>query len=404
VRRLSCAAAVTAILVLTVGCAPEGVSAPSPTIGAPRPTPSLTGAPIPVPSVVPSATPPRATLPPLTDLGGLFRSVATGWRATGETAIVQQPAGIDGTVLIAVPLEGRAPGGTPLVAFGSNVGWDVRRDGSAIAVGLIAEVGSSRIAIWDARTGAVRWVTPLDPGVLQTNPIWSADGNAIFYSALRAPDDLGIFRVSADGSRPTRIKPPEGNGAQLHGLTPDGRGLVWARIQAGGTTEVLDLATGRNTSFDAATASYPARWRSTRPRALVITGACCAGGGRGTLVLWDDQGGTSRALFGSQLTPQEAVVSADWDPTGTRIVAVVYDNTISRDVSGPLMTMSAEGGERSTVSGTSGARDVRWLRAGLVYSKGIATGEGLYIVPANGGPPATIFEGDYLGIWKVIAP
>jgi hypothetical protein len=328
--------------------------------------------------------------------------MGTGWRPSGETIVIEQPAGTEAILLSAVPVGATPSAPVPLVAFGQSTGWDVRRDGSAVAIALATstELSTSRIASWDPRTGTSQWVTPEEPGVLHRTPIWSADGRSIFYTALRPPDDLGIFRIGADGSRRTRLRAPEGNGAELQGLTPDGRGLVWARIQAGGSTEVLDLTTGRNSSFDPTITSFVADWRSVQPRALVITGSCCAGRARGTLVLWDDQAGTKRALYGSDLTPQEAVTAASWDPEGARIVAVVYDTTISLDVSGPLVTMNAEGGTRSTVPGTEGALDARWLRAGIVYSDG----QKLRLVPAAGGAPVTVFQSGYVGAWKVVAP
>ncbi|MGH2378718.1 MAG: hypothetical protein ACRDGT_09595, partial [Candidatus Limnocylindria bacterium] len=318
-----------------------------------------------VPSPAPSATliPTPSPLPPLTELGGLLRPLATGWHPAGETAILQQPGGLDGSLLVAVPLDGTAPSGLPLVAFGQSVGWDVRPDGAAFAIALATGLGSSRVAIWDAQTGGTRWVSPDEPGVLHSTPVWSADGGAVYYAALRPPEGAGIFRVPAAGGRPVRIRPPEGGGAQLHGLTPDGRDLVWSRADARGSTLVLDLESGETRSFGEEL-SRPLAWRSDPPRALVVTGGCCAGR-TGTLVVWDDLGDERRAIYGSDLTPQEAVGNADWSPDGRRIVATVYDTTISSEIARPLVTMNESAGERLTIEGTEGAGFVRWVRAGI---------------------------------------
>lgn len=394
------------VAILSLGaCLPAELRAPEPT-ALPSLTPTVSPTPLVVPSPAPSATliPTPSPGPPLTDLGGLLRSLTTGWEPQGETAVLQQPGGLDGSILVAVPLDRSAPSGVPLLAFGQSAGWDVRPDGSAFAIALLTGLASSRIAAWDPATGGSRWVTSDEPGVLQTTPVWSADGRSIYYSALRSADDLGIFRVGADGGGRIRIRAPEQAGTQLQRLTPDGRGLVWARVQAGASAEVLDLATGRNSSFDPTVAAISAGWREAQPRALVIAGNCCVESGRGTLYLWDDGAGTRRAIYGTELTPQEGVGSADWDVEGKRIVMSVYDTTISRDIAGPLVIMDENATGRTAIAGTEGATDVRWTSAGILYIKGTATaGAELWLV-APGGTPGVVFRGGYLASWKVVAP
>jgi Tol biopolymer transport system component len=396
---------VACLSLILAGCLPADLRAPPP---ADTPTATATASPSPVviPSPAPSMTliPTPTPGPPLTDLGGLLRSLTTGWEPKGETAVLQQPGGLDGSILVAVPLDGSAPAGVQLLAFGQSAGWEVRPDGSAFAIALLTGPGSSRIASFDPRTGASRWVTADEPGVLQTTPVWSADGRSIYYAALRSAEDLGIFRIGADGRGRVRIRAPEQAGAQLQRLTPDGRGLVWARVQAGNSAEVLDLATGRNSSFDPTLAATSGGWREAEPRALVVAGNCCVESGRGTLYLWDDKAGTRRAIYGTELTPQEGVGSADWDPDGKRIVVSVYDTTISRDVAGPLVVMDENASGRTAIAGTEGATDVRWRSSGILYIKGTATaGAELWLVP-SGGPPGMLFRGGYLGAWKVVAP
>lgn len=386
-------------------CLPAELRAPEPT-SAPSPTATASQTPFVIPSPAPSATlvPTPSPGPPLTDLGGLLRSLATDWEPRGETAILQQPGGLDGSILVAVPLDGSASSGVRLLAFGQSAGWDVRRDGGAFAIALLTGPGSSRIAAWDPRTGTARWVTGDEPGVLQTTPVWSAGGRSIYYSAFRSAEDLGIFRVGAEGGARVRIRAPEGSGAQLQRLTPDGRGLVWARVQAGNSAEVLDLASGRNASFDTTLAATATGWRAAQPRALVVAGNCCVAPGRGTLYLWDDQAGTRKAIYGTELTAQEGVGSADWDTEGKRIVVAVFDTTISRDVPGPLVIMDENAAGRTTIAGTDGATDVRWMNAGIVYVKGTdAAGAELWLVPPSGGP-RVLFRGGYLASWRLVAP
>jgi WD40 repeat protein len=313
--------------------------------------------------------------------------------------ILQQVAGVDGAVLTAVPLQGSEQP-VSLLAFAAGADWDVRPNGSAIAIALGRGLGTTRIATWDARTGATRWVTPDEPGVLHGSPIWSADGRSIFFSAIRPPDDLGIFRVSASGGTPSRIRAPEGFGGRLEGLTPDGRGLVWGRNQAGSSTEVFDLASGRDRSYPEGNSSG-VRWRSQQPRALLVVGRCCVGN-RGTLVVWDDLTGEQRKIYGSELTPQEAVGSADWEPDGTRIVVSVFDTTTNSTMA--LVTMDEFGRARSPLPGTEGAVDVRWLDSGIVYFKLTEAGDGDMILLPPGGGPQALLHVVYPSAWKVVAP
>jgi Tol biopolymer transport system component len=234
--------------------------------------------------------------------------------------------------------------------------------------------------------------------------VWSADGRSIYYSALRPPADLGIFRIGAEGGGRVRIRTPEENGAELRGVTPDGRGLVWSRVRAGGSAEVLDLVTGENRGFDPTLTAIAAGWRASQPRALVIAGSCCVETGRGTLYVWDDAAGTRRAIYGTELTPQEGVGSADWDPEGKRIVASVYDTTISRNVAGPLVVMDENASQRMAIAGTEGASWVRWSGSGILYIKGTPTaGAELWLVQP-GGAPGVVFRGGYLASWKLVSP
>lgn len=403
--RISAIATAAGILFISAACLPAELRAPEPTV-APSPTSTASPTPLVVPSPAPSVTlvPTPSPGPPLTDLGGLLRSLTTGWEPKGETAVLQQPGGLDASILIAVPIDGSSPSGSQLLAFGQSAGWDVRPDGSGFAIALLTGPASSRIATWDPRTGISRWVTSDEPGVLQTTPVWSADGRSIYYSALRSAEDLGIFRIGAAGGGRVRIREPEGNGAELRGLTPDGRGLVWSRVQAGGSAEILDVVTGVNRAFDPTGDGELAGWRAQQPRALVITGNCCVQSGRGTLWVWDDVAGSRRAIYGSDLTPQEGVGSADWDPKGERIVVSVFDTTISRDVSGPLVIMDENASGRTAIAGSEGATGVRWMNAGILYIKGTPTAGAELWLTSPGGPPGMIFRGGYLASWKIVAP
>ena len=276
--------------------------------------------------------------------------------------------------------------------------WQIRPDGSALVFSFITSVDSARIATADLRTGSTRWVTADEPGVRQATPVWSADGRSIYYSASRSTptsfSDIGIFRIGADGSGNARIRGPDGNGGELLGLTPDGAGLRWSRIRAGGSLDVLDLATGDDHQAHPNEAASEASWRSARPRALVVTGICCAGpvGGNGTLWLWDDVAGTTEMLLGPKSDPPVAAVAASWDPAGTRIVAVTYDRSSGFGTQSSLVTIDATGGDRKPLVGTEGAGRPLWTPGGIVFLRATAQGgtEIMLVSPA-GGPPLSLY-------------
>jgi Tol biopolymer transport system component len=76
--------------------------------------------------------------------------------------------------------------------------------------------------------------------------MWSPDGASLFYVGSGADGKTAIFRIGADGAGKKQIPGSEGFAESIRGLTPDGAGLVWSRGQAGGSVEVLDMATGVN--------------------------------------------------------------------------------------------------------------------------------------------------------------
>jgi hypothetical protein len=328
--------------------------------------------------------------------------------------VLQTSNGIDAS-LAAVSVSTPPSPATPLATFTGFATWQLRADAAALAVSLYVSADTSRIATWDLLTGALRWVTPDEPGVQVGGPVWSADGGSIYYGSSRPTTtsytDLGILRVAADGSGRTRIHGPDGNGGLPQHLTPDGRGLVWSRIQAGGSVDVLDLTTGVDRTFDPTSATSDASWRAARPRGLVLTGVCCAGpaGGSGTLHLWDDVAGSATALLGPTFTPPIAVGGADWDPSGTRIAVVAYDRANGAfPTSASIAILDPVSGVRQPVPGTDGAVQMRWLPSGIVYNTSVFGGPNdLILISPDGSGKTTLHHstGQFpAGIAQVILP
>ena len=401
-------AAALASVLLAAACSeppraqPSPSGSPSPSVAAASPSASS--------SPTAAATPTASSAPAIArdDLTFRFHPlVAPGWRPAGPTVVIETGPGIDGTALVAVPVTRPPSAATALASFGFG-SWQLRADASALAISVEVDSNTTRLASWDLRSGTTRWVTPDEPAVQVGGPVWSSDGAFIYYGAHAATPftDLGIFGVGADGHQ-TRIHGPDGTGGEPLRLTPDGRGLVWARARAGGSADVLDLGTGANRGFDPTGSAAAVSWRAARPRALVLTGNCCAGQPGGALHLWDDVAGTETPLLDPTSAPRLAVGSADWDPSGTRIAAAVYDRTAGAASGASIVVLDPATGARRLVPGTDGVVQLRWLPAGIVYSTSSSGGPSneLILVAPDGSAKVTLYRGELpFRIGQVLQP
>ena len=404
-------AIVAVVAALITGCSSSGSPAATFTLSSPTSTAAATSA---APTVAPSAsavaasTSPMATQSPT--LESLLLPLVASWRPSEPVLLVERPEGEDLT-LIAVPVAG-APA-KPLVTIhqqGFPLGYDLRDDGSMLAVAIPVVPGTSRIAVLDFASGTRRWLTDEEPEVQQSTPVWSADGAFLYYAAQSYAQtgitDHGIFRIRSDGLEKTRVRAPEQNGASLRGLTPDGRGLVWARLREGGAVEVLDLISGQNRSFDETTTASVLSWRRGQPRALVMVGGCCAGRPGGSLALWDDVRGSSSTLMGVQSTPPLDVTAAAWEPGGLRFAATIVLRT-SSSLDGSMFVYDSTGRQLSAVAGAERAQQVLWLLMGIVFTR-VTSASGsteiLLVQPAGGLPVSLYRDAKHLFIHSVAGP
>ena len=350
------------------------------------PTATVTPA---VPTTTPSiaAASPPATPRPITDPNQAIFSAAAGWRATGTTLVVAGTAASGATTLVALPISPSGAVGAPttLVSFVPDA-WALRRDGSAAAI-VVATPGRSRIAIWETSTGAIRWLTSSDQGPDQSAPVWSSDGASIYF--METTDTARkMVALRADGTARREITIPDRFDGGV-GLTPDGKGLVWSRGQAGGSVDILDLATGANRHLQ--DNASVAAWRDQQPRALLLVGGCCAGPPGASLELWDDVALTSRVIAARGPQSDAAFGTASWDPRGARFVAVRYAGTRSAR---SLAIIDPATGAVQDVARTEGATSVLWLDEGIVFTRpAIPNGADLLLIPAAGGEPTSIHQG-----------
>jgi hypothetical protein len=329
-------------------------------------------------------------LPPgITDLAQVFKPLASGWRPTGTTLVVAR-AMISGDItLVAVPLGPRGAAGAPIpiVSFVPDT-WALRPDGGALAV-TVWTGKSARVAIWDVRSGAAKWLTPDEPGANAFSPLWSNDGTSVYYAS--SSDDgrtSALFQIGADGSGRKQIRAAVEFSSGPQGLAPDGTGLVWSGSGAGGTVEILDLATGvsRHIENNARIQS----WRARQPRLLVSVGGCCAGRPGGDLVLWDDVALTSRVVAARGTAGDPAWGGGAWDPGGTRIIAGRFDLTSPYEAT--LFVIDAESGRSQPIPDTRGAGNIRWLSEGIVFTRPLRIGMEVMLLPDGGGPGVSVYQ------------
>jgi len=364
------------------------------------------------PTAIPSSEPPTGT--PTSDpaVAPLIKPLVSSWRPSDTTVIAIQVArkvgAPDAHTLVAVPAT--AGPATPLIANLPDPGtWDIRRDGSALVVAVNIALAPSRLATWDLRTGAQRWITPED-GVAAMSPRWSSDGAFVYFGRVggsaRAAD-LGLFSVRADGSDLRRILDLPAGKVGFPEFVSDQGVLFWRRVNVGtegATLEALDLASGRPRSVGPCLDVRS--WRPTQPRALLQTAVCAVGPQLLGLMLWNDVSGTLTPLTDPST---ELSLGADWDPTGTQIVASLRGRSGTEPPA--LVTMAASGAARTRLQGTENARDPLWLRAGIAYISSLVTRAcaecldfgppyEIRLIAPDGGAPKTLYrsEDEIVGI------
>lgn len=375
------------VAALITACSSSGP--PAATSAASSPTPTAT-APASATATAATASPTARVLPQgITDLSLVFKPLASGWRPTGATLVVAR-AMISGDItLVAVPLGARGAAGapTPIVSFVPGT-WALRPDGGALALSVGTGRGG-RIAIWDVRTGAARWLTPDEPGTSVLSPLWSIDGTSLYYASTS--DDgrtSALFRIGADGSGEKQIRAAIEFSSGPQGIAPDGRALVWSGGGAGGTVEILDLASGVNRHIE--NNARVRDWRARQPRVLVSVGGCCAGRPGGELVLWDDVAMTSRVVAARGQFGDPAWGGGAWDPTGTRIVAGRFDSTSPYDAA--LVVIDADSGALQPIPDTRGAGQALWLPEGIVFTRPLRIGVEVMLLPGGAGPAVSVYQ------------
>ena len=295
-----------------------------------------------------------------------------------------------GGTLIAVPLDGSSP--TSLVGL-QDTAAAIRPDGGAVVVPT-----GGGIAIWEP-SGVARWLVPPEQTTVTQSAVWAPDGGHLYFGRVKpvvggSAEDLGIFRVRADGSglqkiidgQPPGQSPPFNHLFSVPRRITSENILIWGRAYEGASIEVLDLASGRRRTYESGFGGIGdlLAWRSTQPRALIQH--CMIGGCLG-LVEWNDETGATRRI----LSDDVEVRGADREPGGARIVVARRDADWGLDL--------VEGASLARIPGTGNAQWPRWLDAGIAYlwgaqdqGMGITPLTELRIIAPTGGSPRVLYR------------
>ena len=329
----------------------------------------------------------RASPSAVDQLASLLDSPVASWKPAGPALIVTVARAGEATI-VAVPLDGATP--VPLVTIRDPSGSVpaavpvvARNDGAFLAFALATGTTTRRVALFDLATGQARWLTAASANNSVGLPAWSVDGLSLYFGTADASGVPVISHVALDGSTLPQIHPAASFGSfvAVSRVTTDGV-LIGSDEFNGSTVWAMDLATGQEVSFGERNSTLWA-WRSTKPRGLVSAFTNIAAPGAGYLSLWDGVTSAKTIIF------SQPVAGADFDPTGTRIVAAVADQA---DQQIRLAVMNADGSARTTLAGTDNARSPLWTTSGIAYDTFVPAGPNeVRIVSPSGGDSRTLY-------------
>ena len=142
----------------------------------------------------PTANAPGTWQPPTAaqDVTAFVRPLVSSWRPKGTTVVTMAA-----DKLIATSLDGGSSTELVELVHGAEWEWSMRHDGGAFVAAVEMASGITRVAIWEPAAGVVRWLTADGP-FFQFSPVWSHDGQAIYFGGRC--DQPGVSRVRADGT------------------------------------------------------------------------------------------------------------------------------------------------------------------------------------------------------------
>ena len=379
-------------------------------------------------------------LPPLAANGVIVRKL--GFSGDGTEIWFNRS---DGTQLVLMPLTGGKP--RPFLTEGANTpAWSPGGD----RVAYIYKPNRNDPMYVADRIGAnPRELIP--PGTVKiNNPVWSSDGEWIYFVSGPEPQDeidVDVWRVRSSGGVPERLtnqhtavnflalldartllyvaRDEDWSGPWLWALDVERR--VSRRVASSGVDQYASVAASRDGRRVVATVANPAAslWQvpirdrlvedaDARPYPLPVpTGQALAprfGGGslfylsaRGTADgLWKVENGQAsdiwRNVDGALFEPP--VVS----PDGRRVAVVVRQQGKRH-----LSIMSADGTDRRTlassieVEGVAGQGAADWSPDGewIVTGGRDARGSALFKIPADGGAPIRLRDGKWVNpVWS----
>ena len=342
---------------------------------------------------------------------------------------------------VLMPVIGGRP--RPLLDRGTaGAAWSP--DGARL-VYFTADKGDS-LFVADRQGADARQLVAASPGTHTHNPVWSSDGEWIYFVHGEDPNDaMDLWRVRPSGGSPERLtsqraavslvapidartllytaRAPDGSGPWLWSLdvksrrtrrvpgveqysavaaSRDGRRVVASMVNPTARLWRVPLLERPATEQDVQPYTLPApTGRASAPRFRSQWFFYFSSGGDAD-GLWRAHGGEASEVWrdaDGSLSGPPAV-----SPTGQQLAVVVR-----RDENRRLVVMSAEGtGLRSLapsvdIKGAAGQSASDWSPDGtrLVAGGSDARGEALFVIPVAGGDPARLVDGEAVNpIWS----
>jgi len=368
--------------------------------------------------------------------GGILRSF--GFSGDGSEIWLPLRGGAERML---VPMLMPLTGGTPRPFLGAGaaaLSWSP--DGERVAYMTISLDEGDSLSVAD-RTGTdARQIVGHEPAVHNHNPVWSPDGQWIYFARGADPTEaMDVWRVRPSGGAPERLTQQN---AALNFLAPlDSRTLLyvargedwsgpwlWAldvetrlrRRVSVGVEQYTSVAASRDGRRIVATVANPTArlWRvplrdpaagedAVEPYPLPHARSLAPRFGGTALFYLSTSGagdGLWRAQHGQSVQVRRGADGALFEPPAVsrdgRDVAVV----LRRDGRRRLVTMSADGTESRTLAASVSVRgaadwspDGRWIAAGG-RDEG---GEGLFKIPVDGGPAVRLVPGQAFNpVWS----
>jgi TolB protein len=116
-------------------------------------------------------------------------------------------------------------------------------DGKSLALTLSSSPGNPDVYVLDIASRQLRRITSTSGGVINTEPVWSSDGQSLYFTSDRGGTPQ-IYKVGAQGGEAQRVTFDGSYNANAR-VSPDGKSIAFVHREDGNLhIAVMDLASG----------------------------------------------------------------------------------------------------------------------------------------------------------------